>query len=111
MGLAQEAERHTPQQRDGLAPDIQDVVDTLYSELNLKFKSVLTQRQVVTVATALTFAREYGVDPIYNVVENLLMLKVSQNGRGLNLLKTVLTSFFTGKQEGDDFKEYDRLRH
>jgi hypothetical protein len=108
--MAREAEQYSGKDRPGSdATELSEVVDALFSELNLKFKSVLNQQQVVATATALAFASEYDVDLIYTVAENFLKLKVSEKGKGLNLLKVVLGSFLGRRNDEDSLKDFEKL--
>lgn len=91
------------------AVDLKAVVDSVFGDNFIKLKTVLDADQVVALSIALSFADEYDVDLIRSVALNLMATKVSQNGRGLKVLQTVLTSFL-GKSEDpeDELKRFEK---
>lgn len=108
MSMAHESEMKaasTEQLGSGFGTDaasIHEVVKSVFDDNFMKLKTVLNAEQVVSVSTALAFAEDYDVPLISKVALNLIQTKVSENGRGLKVLQTVLTTFLGRGEDGDD---------
>lgn len=109
MTLANEVEQAVEELHSRSDTDqLREVISSLFSDDNIKLKSVLNGEQVVANTLALAFAAEYGVDIIDKVALFFMQLKVSDKARGRGDMRAVLMSLLKSEKD-DDTKEYDRL--
>lgn len=84
------------------------IAENLFSDVNLKLKTVLSAEQVLAIGMALAFAEEFSIPIIKELCVVLMQLKVSEKAFGRKDMRAVFTSIL-GFQKGEDMNDIDKL--
>jgi hypothetical protein len=88
--------------------DIHDIVNQVFSNKDLKAKSILTPKQIAIVAACYAFADMYEDTEMRELTNNLLTLQISMLGKGRNNLVTVLSTMLNKEPEEQKDKNFIR---
>jgi ACT domain-containing protein len=85
--------------------EIRGAIAEVFSNVNLRFRSVLTTRQILHAMRATLYAKHFNQPVLQEMIEILLELKVSGKGRGRDDMTKAIQSIIANEETSRTIRE------